>query len=64
MSARLSIFATAGRVPLLDRTYDMLRYAERRSHYVFPREDGGAFSTFSPYLWEEYKKGCRKAGFA
>ncbi len=47
-------------VPLLDRAYDMLRFAERKAVLIFPREDGAGFTKTSPYLWETFTKVARK----
>jgi len=49
-------------VPLLDRSYDMLKFAERRHKVIFPTVDGEAFSTkFTSSIWESFKRAARKA---
>lgn len=49
-------------LPLLDRTYDMMRHAERRHpEIIFPTMYGKAFTTRSS-LWEAFKAVARRAG--
>jgi integrase len=49
-------------VPLVDRAYDYLRFAERKGLNVFCTADGQAYSEESPTIWEALKKAARKAG--
>jgi integrase len=49
-------------VPLLDRSYDFLKYAEKKSLTVFATSDGKAYSRNSPTIWEALQKAARKAG--
>jgi integrase len=49
-------------VPLLDRSYDYLKFAERKGIAVFGTADGKPYSAESPTVWEALKKSARKAG--
>lgn len=49
-------------VPLIDRAYDYLKFAERRGINVFCTANGAAYSRESPTVWEALKKAARKAG--
>ena len=48
-------------IPLLDRAYDMLKFSERRSLLIFPREDGKAFSKNVILPLGDLHKGGEKA---
>lgn len=48
-------------VPLVDRSFDYLKFAERRGLNVFCTADGSAYSKESPTVWEALKKAARKA---
>jgi integrase len=48
-------------VPLLDRTYDMLKFADRKHKMIFPTQLGEAFTTRSS-VWETFKRVAKKAG--
>ena len=50
------------KVPLLDRSYDFLKNAEKKSLTVFATVDGNAYSRNSPTIWEAVQKAARKAG--
>jgi integrase len=49
-------------VPLVDRAYDYLKFAERKGLNVFTTYDGAAYSKETPTVWEALKKAARKAG--
>jgi len=49
-------------VPLLDRSYDYLKYGGRKGLTVFGTADGTPYSEESPTVWEALKKAARKAG--
>ena len=49
-------------VPLVDRSYDYLKFAERKGLNVFCTADGQSYSEESPTIWEALKKAARKAG--
>ncbi len=50
------------KVPLLDRSYDFLKQAEKKSLTVFATVDGYGYSRNSPTIWEALQKAARKAG--
>ena len=49
-------------VPLLDRSYDFLKFAERKGLTIFGTAEGKPYSANSPTVWEALKKAARKAG--